>query len=507
MSVKEKMGQISAYYKSAKESNLYHLSGAVPFKQRYIFGLETVLVMVLCNVTPILAVFPYFGSDAATISAVQGAFIWSGISTLIGLYVLFVFGSGLPVVAGISFTFMGSLALVASQFDLGTLIGSLFVGGFVLILISLTAKYINKIIKPIVKSIVLISVGFSLIEESVINIMAIEQSQNASGASAFYDFSLAWPYLIPAFTALFVSFILYFNLHGYHRYFSVAAGLLSGYIASWIVQAATGKVLIDYSGFSFSSFTDIFSVPHLVDFSIIRFSPGPIIFVSFIFLICATEDLVNYSELSLFGLNREATAREIRGGLLLSGVMSLLSACFGSMPITVSSQNAGFTIQTGVKNRSAYVTSAVFLIILGLFPPVSIFLCTMPYGVLAGALLPIYLAIIIVGMQMFFKAGLTVKNGAIFSLSLGLGYGLTLLDETFFNQSTFGGGEFSKFCLMFFSSPEAMMFTIAFALSFLIPDRFGNAEMGQRDKKTEMKIEKAEEEEKGASFDTDKPIH
>lgn len=490
MDLKAPIRRFRDFYSKRKFTNLFQADGAVPFHYGLFFSLESVLVMVLCNVTPILAVFSHFGDSAVNLQAIQSSFLWAGVSTIIGVLTVWIFGSGLPIIAGISFTFMGSLSLIASNYDYGTTMGSLLVGSLVIIVLSFFAKYLSKIIKPIVRAVVIIAVGLGLIGEAVEGFFSLSEVSALSG-SGIYDFSLAWPYLIPALLALFFSLFFSFFLKGIKRYLSVASGLLAGYLSSLIIQSFNpGLVLLDFSGYTFSKFTDFINIPRLISFSGLKFVPGPIIFVSIIYLISATEDIGNYSLISLSCLDREPEAKAIRGGLLLGGTISFLSACFGSLPITVSSQNAGFTVQSGVKNRNVFILSGAFLILIGFLPPIGVFLISIPRGVLAGSLIPIYLSILIEGFSMFFNCGTTIKNSTIVSIAIGLGYGVTLL-SSFFTSSSNLAAYCKSFWLILLSNPEATMFIIAFILSYVIPDRFNKTRREMRDQE-ELEIAKKE---------------
>ena len=91
----------------ADKRNLYELDGRVPLAQAVPFGLQHVLAMFVSNITPIIILANVVGIDP-TISAtlIQNCMVIAGIGTLIQLYPIWRIGSRLPIVMGISFTFL-----------------------------------------------------------------------------------------------------------------------------------------------------------------------------------------------------------------------------------------------------------------------------------------------------------------------------------------------------------------------------------------------------------------
>jgi len=61
------------------------------------------------------------------------------------------------------------------------------------------------------------------------------------------------------------------------------------------------------------------------------------------------------------GMGREATDKELSGGVMCDGLGSTLAAIFGVLPNTSFSQNVGLVAMTKVVNRIALASGAVFL--------------------------------------------------------------------------------------------------------------------------------------------------
>ena len=105
-------------------------------------------------------------SAIETARLLQNCMLIAGIGTLLQLYPIWKIGSGLPVVMGISFTFLAACLATASQ-DYGIMVGAIIVGGCFEGVLGLTAKYWRKIISPIVSACVVVSIGLSILNVGV----------------------------------------------------------------------------------------------------------------------------------------------------------------------------------------------------------------------------------------------------------------------------------------------------------------------------------------------------
>lgn len=113
----------------ASVDNIYKPDGRVPVGKAIPFGLQHVLAMFVANVTPVMliaGVAVYNGKAFTAIDTallIQAAMLITGIGTLIQLYPVWRIGSRLPVVMGLSFTFLSAMMTLASR-DYGLMIGA-----------------------------------------------------------------------------------------------------------------------------------------------------------------------------------------------------------------------------------------------------------------------------------------------------------------------------------------------------------------------------------------------
>ena len=175
---------------AASIDNIYRLDGKVPVAKAIPFGLQHVLAMFVANVAPIILVAQvavYNGiafTEIETARLIQNAMLIAGIGTLIQLYPIWRIGSKLPVVMGISFTFVSAMMVYAAQ-DYGIMIGGIIVGGCIEGVLGLTVKYWRRFVSPIVSACVVTTIGFSLLSVGI----------NSYGASNAYDFG-SWQNLL-----------------------------------------------------------------------------------------------------------------------------------------------------------------------------------------------------------------------------------------------------------------------------------------------------------------------
>lgn len=389
--------------------NIYRLDGRVPILKAIPFGIQHILAMFVANLTPITIIAAAGGlTQAETAMLLQNAMFVAGIATLIQLYPLWRVGSRLPIVMGVSFTFVTVLSTVAVNYGYPAVIGAVLVGGIFEGTLGLLAKYWRKIISPIVAASVVTAIGFSLFTVGA----------RSFGGGYAEDFGSAQNLLLGTIT-LIVCLAWNCLAKGYLKQLSVLVGLCVGYI----VAIFMGKVDLSII------FADgLFSLPKLLPYKP-QFNIGAIFSVCIIYLVSAAETIGDTSAMVATGLNREITDKEISGSLACDGYASAISSLFGCPPVTSFSQNVGLIAMTRVVNRFTIMTGAACMILAGLLPPVGNFFASLPESVLGGCTIMMFGTILTSGMQMVAKAGFTQRNVTIAALSLSIGIGFTAASE------------------------------------------------------------------------------
>lgn len=429
-----------------KIENVFQLDGQVPLKTAIPFGLQHVLAMFVANLSPIAiicaAAQPAL-STAEIAMLVQNAMFVAGIATMIQLYPVWKVGSKLPIVMGVSFTFVTILSTIAANYGYPTVIGCVMIGGIFEGTLGLFAKYWRKLISPIVAACVVTAIGFSLFTVGA----------RSFGGGYADDFGAPKNLLLGTVT---LATCLLWNIKakGYLKQLSVLAGLTVGYI----VAIFMGKVDLSII------FADgLISLPEFLPFKPV-FNIGAIVSVCIIYLVSAAETIGDTTALVAGGLERDIQDHEISGSLACDGFASTISSLFGCPPVTSFSQNVGLINMTKVVNRFTIATGAVAMILAGLLPPIGNFFASLPESVLGGCTLMMFGTILFSGVEMLAKAGFNQRNSIIVSLSLAIGIGFTTSSEiglwAYFPEVVQS---------VFATNVVAVVFVVAIVLNLILP--------------------------------------
>ena len=437
-------------------SNIYKLDGRVPIGKAIPFGLQHILAMFVSNLAPITMIagaakVPVTGAELGML--LQNAMFAAGIATMIQLYPLWKIGSRLPVVMGVSFTFVTVLSTISANYGYPAVIGAVLIGGLFEGTLGLFAKYWRKIISPIVAASVVTAIGFSLFTVGA----------RSFGGGYATDFGSMSNLLLGLIT---LATCLLWNMFakGYLKQLSVLAGLIVGYV----VAIFMGKVDL-----SMIMSGGIIAFPHLLPIKP-EFHAGAIMSACIIFMVSAAETIGDTSALVAGGLGRDITGEEISGSLACDGYGSFISGLFGCPPVTSFSQNVGLVAMTKVVNRFTIMTGAAAMILAGLFPPIGNFFASLPQSVLGGCTIMMFGTILTSGMQMIANCGFSQRNITIVAMALSIGIGFTTTSE-----SGIWAGFSPVVQSVFSANVVAVVFVVAIIMNLILPK---NMEVEKLDK-------------------------
>lgn len=427
-------------------SNIYKLDGRVPIGKAIPFGLQHILAMFVSNLAPITMIagaakVPVTGAELGML--LQNAMFAAGIATMIQLYPLWKIGSRLPVVMGVSFTFVTVLSTISANYGYPAVIGAVLIGGLFEGTLGLFAKYWRKIISPIVAASVVTAIGFSLFTVGA----------RSFGGGYATDFGSMSNLLLGLIT---LATCLLWNMFakGYLKQLSVLAGLIVGYV----VAIFMGKVDL-----SMIMSGGIIAFPHLLPIKP-EFHAGAIMSACIIFMVSAAETIGDTSALVAGGLGRDITGEEISGSLACDGYGSFISGLFGCPPVTSFSQNVGLVAMTKVVNRFTIMTGAAAMILAGLFPPIGNFFASLPQSVLGGYTIMMFGTILTSGMQMIANCGFSQRNITIVAMALSIGIGFTTTSE-----SGIWAGFSPVVQSVFSANVVAVVFVVAIIMNLILP--------------------------------------
>ena len=267
------------------------------------------------------------------------------------------------------------------------------------------------------------SIGLSLISVGI---------NSFGGGNAAKDFGSMENLLLAIFV---LAMILYFKhgTKGFTSSSSILLGISCGYVAAFIMGLIlpTTGVTADGAAYTKAWVLNWDKVANAAWFEIPKIMPVKPIFdmrailpVMIMFIVTAVETVGDISGVMEGGLGREATDKELSGGVICDGLGSSFAALFGVLPNTSFSQNVGLVAMTKVVNRFAISTGAIFLILCGLCPKLGALISIMPQSVLGGAAVMMFSSIVISGIQLITKEPLTGRNLSIVAVALGVGYGM-----------------------------------------------------------------------------------
>lgn len=429
---------------------IYDFHGKISAGKAVPFGLQHVLAMFVANIAPILIVTGVVHMPTEQVaSLVQVAMIIAGVGSLLQMFPLGPLGSGLPVIMGISFTFVSVFCVIGAKYGYGAILGAALIGGILEGTLGLTARWWRKFIEPIVSATVVTAIGFSLLS------IGANSFGGGFGNPHFGDA----PYLIVGSITLVSCIVFNIFAKSYYKQLSVLFGLVVGYVAAYFFG------MVDLSRLTS---VPLISLPGLMPYPL-EFHGDAIVSVFLIFLVSATETLGDTSALADMGFGRPAKDKEISGSIAVDGYISSLSSLFGCMPITSFSQNVGLIAMTHVVNRKAIASGAVIMILAGLFPGLGVILASLPDAVLGGCTLMMFGSIVVSGVHMLSQCGYSERNMTIAALSLSVGLGFTQTPQIFHIFPPLFKSVFAENCV-------AVVFLVALVLSFVLPKEKPKAE-------------------------------
>ena len=393
-----------------KTGSIYELEGRVPLKQAVPLGIQHVLAMFLGNVSPLIIVCGILNVSLETKSIlIQNAMFISGAATLLQLYPVFKMGSGLPIVMGTSSGFIGTEKAIGMAYGYDAVMGASLVGAIFEIILGFFIKPLKKLFPPIVTSLVIISIGLSLLPVGI---------SYFGGGSSSQDFGSPKNLLVATIVVVVIIILKQFT-EGFLSVSSVLIGIVVGYIVSICLG------MVDFTEVKNAAWISL-PKPFVMGF---EFKIDAIIAMSIMYIATAVETVGNISAITLGGLDRNATNREFSGGVVADGIASAVASVFGVLPNTAFGQNAGLVAVTKVVNKFSIMTGAVFLILAGFIPKLSALFSVMPQSVLGGAAVIMFSMILVSGLQSLLREGLDSRNGLIVAVSIGLGIGIGEMPE------------------------------------------------------------------------------
>ncbi|MCW3490140.1 uracil-xanthine permease family protein [Dethiobacter alkaliphilus] len=414
-------------------NSVYDVDGKPPLEEAVPLGLQHVLAMFAGNVTvPIIIAGALGLAVGETTFLIQCAMLVAGIATLLQANRIGPVGAKLPIVMGTSFGFVPTSIAIGLDYGLSGILGAAFLGGFFQVILGFFLKPLRKFFPPIVTGTVLLTIGLSLLP------VGINYWAGGVGAEDFGSFQNLGLGLLVLVTV--IIFNQYFK--GILKMASILIGIIVGYIAAIFMG------IIDFTPVAEAAW---FSFPTPLQYGMSFHTPA-IAAMLILFIVTTVETVGDISGITVGGAGREATDKELSGGIIADGLASSFAAVFNALPNTSFSQNVGIVSLTKIMSRHVVSIGALFLIAAALFPKLGAIIAVMPQSVLGGAAIVMFSMIVTAGIVLVSRDNLNQRNIFIVAVALGLGLGLGSVPEALQNfpeevQLIFSGSGLVIACL------------------------------------------------------------
>lgn len=363
-------------------------------------------------------IVPLIVGSALKLNAEQMAYIiaadlfTSGIATLLQAWRNPVFGIGLPVVLGCTFTAVFPMINIGNQFGIQAIYGAIICSGLFVFLISGWFGKLAKFFPLVVTGSVVTIIGITLVPVAI---------NNMAGGVGSPDFG-AVSNLTLAFGVLLFIILLNRFATGFIRAISVLLGLIVG----TLVAAAMGTVHVNTVADAswFNMVTPLY-------FGTPVFEPSAIltmIVVAIVSMVESTGVFLALGEICGRKLDQDDLARGYRA----EGLAVLIGGLLNSFPYTTFSQNVGLVQLSKSKSVNVVVAAGVILLFLGMIPKFAALAMIIPNAVLGGAMVAMFGMVVAAGIKMLGKIDFSSNdNLLVIACSVALGMGVTVVPDLF----------------------------------------------------------------------------
>lgn len=363
-------------------------------------------------------IVPLIVGGALNLTAEQLAYLISidlltcGIATLLQVWKNRFFGIGLPVVLGCTFTAVGPMIAIGSEYGISSIYGSIIIAGIFVVLFARFFGRIVKLFPPVVTGSVVMIIGITLVP------VAIKDMAGGEGSASFGSpTNLMLSFGVLAFIIIVNKFFT-----GFIRAISILLGLIAGTLAGSIMG------IVDFSALGESSW---FHMAKPFYFGVPTFEVSAVITMILVAIVGMIESTGVFLALGKI-CGKELKPDDLTKGYRAEGLAILLGGILNAFPYTTYSQNVGLVQLSGVRTRNVVVTAGFILVGLGLVPKVATLATLIPTPVLGGATVAMFGMVIASGVKMLSEVDFNrQENLLVIACSTGLGLGVTVVPDLF----------------------------------------------------------------------------
>jgi uracil-xanthine permease len=402
---------------------IYGLDDKPPIGRAVVLAIQHVLTMFGSTVAvPLLLAGP-MGMDATqTALLISSVMLCSGVATLLQT----TFGSRLPIIQGVSFSFLAAFSGViiptvlrpVSAGGLGGdggeamqyIAGAVIVGAIVEMALGFSGLVgaVRHFLSPVVVGPVIMLIGLALYQAG------------APVAASHWPTSILTMTLIIVFSLVLSRRLLLFRLFPMLLAILGSVGVcFLGTILGWYGEGHAARVSFEaVQNSEWLRTTDV-----LFPWGPPKFATSFIIAVLAGYLASILESFGDYHACSHMAGGGDPTPAQISRGIGFEGVGCALTGVFGGFSSTSYSENVGLVGLTKVGSRNVVQIAGVILVLLGLFGKFGAIAAAIPQPVVGGLYCVMFGLIAAVGVRQFAKADLDSDRNLLiggFALFMGL---------------------------------------------------------------------------------------
>ncbi len=385
-----------------------------------VLGLQHALTMFGATVSVPLLLGPAMGMDQPQVGVlISSVMLCSGLATLIQVR----WGSRLPIVQGVSFSFLAAFFAVIAygqnaahplspsemmQFIAGTILA----GALVETTIGFSGMIgrLQRLLTPVVIGPVILLIGLALFQHG------------APKAGTHWPISLLTIFLVILFSFFLSRRISFFQI------FPIILAVVIACAVCWLLSALEvfGRghpAHVDLSVVAETAWIRLNPAEVILPWGPPKFAAGFIIAGLAGYLASMVESVGDYHACAHAAGAEDPSSRQISRGIGCEGVGCFLTSLLGGFSSTSYSENIGLIGLTKVASRYVVEIAALMLIGLGFFGKFGAFAATIPGPVIGGVYCILFALICAIGMQELAKADLSSDRTlfvAGFSVFMGL---------------------------------------------------------------------------------------
>ncbi len=416
---------------------LYGLDDKPPLARAVVLGLQHVLTMFGATVAVPLMLGPQMGMSQAEIALlISSVMLCSGVATLLQA----TFGSRLPIIQGVSFSFLPAFAgliipTVLKATDEGGLAGdgatcmqyiagAVILGGVVEAIIGFTGLVgvVRRYLSPVVIGPVIMLIGLQLYQAGA-PLAASHWPTGVLTMALVILFSLVlsgrgWVFrLFPMLLAIVASVAVCGALTSIGVYGDIEVLDDEGSVVE--IKKHPASLSFD----AYESAETFRTSTVLLPWGAPRFSVAFTVAVLAAYLASMIESIGDYHACKQLAGGGDPTESEISRGIGFEGVGCALSGLLGGFSSTSYSENIGLVGLTKVGSRYVVQIGAVMLVLLGLFGKFGALAAAIPTPIVGGLYCTLFGLIAAIGVRQFAKADLSSDRNLFiggFALFMGL---------------------------------------------------------------------------------------